>query len=578
MTYTPAADYNGPASFTYTVTDNGTTNGAPIAQDDRHRRRHRHRGQRRADGRRRLRRPSAEDGTLTFTASDLTANDSTGPANENRPDADRHAVDPTAGRHARHRHRSSPARVTYTPDADFNGPATASPTRSATTAPPTALPTSRPTPPPSASPSPRSTTRPRRTTTRRPSPRTARSRPGTTAGQRLRPGPANESGQTLTVTAVAQRARHGSVSLAAGTITYTPDRRLQRRGQLHLHGHRRRHDQRRRRSARGRPAPSTSPSPRSTTRRRRRTTARPWPRTAPSDARRRARQRQHRSGQRERRRRLTVTAVSPPAHGTAAVDAAGKIRYTRPRPTTTAPTVHLHGHRQRHDQRRHRLQVGHRHGQRHRHRGQRRADGGQRQREPWPRTRNVLVDVLANDATGPAERVGQALTIIAVGARRTEPRCDPVRQGQLHAERRLQRPRQLHLHGHRQRHDQRRQRLQVGHRHGHRDRHRGQRRTDGSRRLAHGRRGWVCDRRNGHLIANDSPGPANESGQTLTVTAVGSATHGNVSLNGMTGEVTFTPDADYNGPASFTYTVRDNGTTNGSADYQDRHRHRRMSR
>ena len=32
----------------------------------------------------------------------------------------------------------------------------------------------------------------------------------------------------------------------------------------------------------------------------------------------------------------------------------------------------------------------------------------------------------------------------------------------------------------------------------------------------------------------------------------------------MTGEVTFTPDADYNGPASFTYTVRDNGTTNGS--------------
>jgi hypothetical protein len=70
------------------------------------------------------------------------------------------------------------------------------------------------------------------------------------------------------------------------------------------------------------------------------------------------------------------------------------------------------------------------------------------------------------------------------------------------------------------------------------------------------------------LTANDSPGPANESGQTLTITAVGSATHGNVSLNGMTGEVTFTPDADYNGPASFTYTVRDNGTTNGSADYK----------
>ena len=66
------------------------------------------------------------------------------------------------------------------------------------------------------------------------------------------------------------------------------------------------------------------------------------------------------------------------------------------------------------------------------------------------------------------------------------------------------------------------------------------------------------------LTANDSPGPANESGQTLTITAVGSATHGSVSLNGMTGEVTFTPDGDYNGPASFTYTVRDNGTTSGS--------------
>ena len=66
------------------------------------------------------------------------------------------------------------------------------------------------------------------------------------------------------------------------------------------------------------------------------------------------------------------------------------------------------------------------------------------------------------------------------------------------------------------------------------------------------------------LTANDSAGPANESGQTQTVTAVGSATHGSVSL--VAGTITYTPDADYNGPASFHYTVRDNGTTNGVAD------------
>ncbi|NVK20871.1 MAG: cadherin-like domain-containing protein, partial [Methylocystaceae bacterium] len=38
---------------------------------------------------------------------------------------------------------------------------------------------------------------------------------------------------------------------------------------------------------------------------------------------------------------------------------------------------------------------------------------------------------------------------------------------------------------------------------------------------------------------------------------VGDASHGTVSLNEVTGEVTFTPDENYNGPASFTYTVTD---------------------
>src|SRR5215204_2004982 len=61
------------------------------------------------------------------------------------------------------------------------------------------------------------------------------------------------------------------------------------------------------------------------------------------------------------------------------------------------------------------------------------------------------------------------------------------------------------------------------------------------------------------LLGNDDPGPANESGQTLTVTAVDQAVNGQVSL-GTNGDITFTPDADFNGQASFEYTVCDNGS------------------
>ena len=62
------------------------------------------------------------------------------------------------------------------------------------------------------------------------------------------------------------------------------------------------------------------------------------------------------------------------------------------------------------------------------------------------------------------------------------------------------------------------------------------------------------------LTTNDSAGPTNESGQTLTVTSVSSPTHGTVTL--VAGTVTFTPAANYNGPASFTYTLSDgNGGT-----------------
>jgi DNA/RNA endonuclease G (NUC1) len=68
------------------------------------------------------------------------------------------------------------------------------------------------------------------------------------------------------------------------------------------------------------------------------------------------------------------------------------------------------------------------------------------------------------------------------------------------------------------------------------------------------------------LTSNDSAGAPNESGQTLTVTAVTATatTHGTVSLN--SGTVTYTPTTSYNGPADFTYTVCDNGTTAGTAN------------
>ncbi len=68
------------------------------------------------------------------------------------------------------------------------------------------------------------------------------------------------------------------------------------------------------------------------------------------------------------------------------------------------------------------------------------------------------------------------------------------------------------------------------------------------------------------LTSNDSAGPANENVQVLTLTSVSSTadTHGTVSLS--SGTITYTPASNYNGPASFTYQVCDNGTTNGAAD------------
>jgi VCBS repeat-containing protein len=61
------------------------------------------------------------------------------------------------------------------------------------------------------------------------------------------------------------------------------------------------------------------------------------------------------------------------------------------------------------------------------------------------------------------------------------------------------------------------------------------------------------------LLGNDNPGPANERGQTLMITAVDQAVNGQVSL-GTNGEITFTPATDFIGQASFEYTVCDNGS------------------
>ena len=66
------------------------------------------------------------------------------------------------------------------------------------------------------------------------------------------------------------------------------------------------------------------------------------------------------------------------------------------------------------------------------------------------------------------------------------------------------------------------------------------------------------------LTANDSPGPANESGQTLRIKTVSNPVGGTVSI--VNGNVVFTPTPNYNGPQSFDYTVQDNGTTNGLPD------------
>lgn len=66
------------------------------------------------------------------------------------------------------------------------------------------------------------------------------------------------------------------------------------------------------------------------------------------------------------------------------------------------------------------------------------------------------------------------------------------------------------------------------------------------------------------VLSNDAPGPANEGGQTLEVVSA-SASHGTVTINADE-TLSYVPDPDYNGPDSISYTIEDDGTTNGLAD------------
>jgi len=68
------------------------------------------------------------------------------------------------------------------------------------------------------------------------------------------------------------------------------------------------------------------------------------------------------------------------------------------------------------------------------------------------------------------------------------------------------------------------------------------------------------------LLGNDLPGPADEQEQSLTVIDVSGAQGGTVSIVG--GQVEFVPAANFQGTASFTYTVRDNGQTGGVDDFK----------
>ena len=68
------------------------------------------------------------------------------------------------------------------------------------------------------------------------------------------------------------------------------------------------------------------------------------------------------------------------------------------------------------------------------------------------------------------------------------------------------------------------------------------------------------------LLGNDSRGAANEGGQTLTITALSNIVGGTAVINGT--NIEFTPTANFNGTASFSYTVQDNGQSAGVDNFK----------
>ncbi|HJU44254.1 MAG TPA: Calx-beta domain-containing protein, partial [Vicinamibacterales bacterium] len=68
-----------------------------------------------------------------------------------------------------------------------------------------------------------------------------------------------------------------------------------------------------------------------------------------------------------------------------------------------------------------------------------------------------------------------------------------------------------------------------------------------------------------NVRANDIAGPADDAGQTFTVTAVGWPSNGSVLINGDQ-TITYTPAGSFDGTDTFSYTICDNGTTGGEPD------------